>query len=1070
MRRISDILKGLTALTIAACIVFVVPAGLISVIGWPLPTTAPSVDLINTHITDGDVPDLFVIKSLAIIVWLSWAQLAIGLILETSAAIRGKAARRAPILPGIQLFAAKLVTWATLMLSALGPIRPVVALPLQPVSAAQPIQIQAPANHLNLADANLDSTPAPAENSATAAQQYLTSGGDSWWSLAEDLLGDGMRWHEIRDLNLDQRQPDGTVVTRATESVRSGWLLTVPADASLNDTDPRSEGEPPDVVDQVVTVEPGDHFWRLAENQLAAAWGRQPTDTEIAPYWSQVVEQNLDRLAPPHDPNLIYPNQTFVMPATPPNPDIDIDLNGADIPPPRTPAEVEPSVGDDARVPSPSSESEPSPSAEAAPLPPFADQAPPSRTAEQADRAPATPIVEDDASNDEIIKPLAITGGLALLGGVLLFALRGLRRIQAARRRPGTVIDPPDTDASELEERLRAIATDGEDVRYLTATNSYLSHQLEQHSDAETPSVIAARAGTFGVELLLDEPCEPVEGFILANRDKMSWRLHPDITARAMEADTIGDAHPFAPALLVAGSTDVGDLLIDFEQLGATAVAGDPEQVAAFLRGLLASAIAAPWATQCRLVAIGLGSLDSPDFDRVEQPDDPTECALKLGAEMTAVADHLDRSPYEGRVEHHDVYHPTIIVIGPGTEHAAIAQHLAPIADLAYTPLAVVSANPINTEYGIEIADRAATLEPFGLGFEPLEITTDELVNIEHLIANASDTQSAPPRVWVDEELTTEGPASPGEQDDQPIELDNESSIWREGDVSLAPSAINGNGSSKAQPSPSPEARGLIQEIVQARPIEVRILGRRPTVAGLEEEPSAKLEAIIAYLAFHEDVAAQRLREEFWPASKGRTAADTAIMRVRALLGQTDGGESRMPSARGSGSYSLHEDVGCDWTRVTLLVAAARDATAVDEAEFLDAACELIEGHVAADASPAHYSWLLRDPGTYTAIETTLVDAAHRRAELALEAGDLARANWAARKGLAVVDGQESLYRVRMRAAAVAGDTDAVNAVYREAQRAAESYGFDEEVQPETHALYESLTRQQGAKRVEPAD
>jgi hypothetical protein len=59
--------------------------------------------------------------------------------------------------------------------------------------------------------------------------------------------------------------------------------------------------------------------------------------------------------------------------------------------------------------------------------------------------------------------------------------------------------------------------------------------------------------------------------------------------------------------------------------------------------------------------------------------------------------------------------------------------------------------------------------------------------------------------------------------------------------------------------------------------------------------------------------------------------------------------------------------------------------------------------------------------------------------------------------GPTVVEGQESLHRMRMRAAAEAGDPDGVNAAFREAQRAAESYGFEEEVQPETQALYESL-------------
>ena len=60
---------------------------------------------------------------------------------------------------------------------------------------------------------------------------------------------------------------------------------------------------------------------------------------------------------------------------------------------------------------------------------------------------------------------------------------------------------------------------------------------------------------------------------------------------------------------------------------------------------------------------------------------------------------------------------------------------------------------------------------------------------------------------------------------------------------------------------------------------------------------------------------------------------------------------------------------------------------------------------------------------------------------------------------------------MRMRAAAEAGDTDGINAAFREAQRAAEFYGFDEEVQPETQSLYESLVgRTSSLDRGERAD
>jgi DNA-binding SARP family transcriptional activator len=1072
MRRIIDFFNGIAALGIALGLLIGVPLGLIVAVGWPLPTSTPSAELIGNHLADGDVPDLFIIKILAVIVWMTWAQLAVGLLVETAAVARGRVSRRAPILPAIQLLAAKLVTWATLMLSALAPLRPAIALPLHTLPAAQVTATLSLVPSLPTTGTTGESAVAGLsadENTAPpiAAEPYRTGPADSWWSIAENLLGDGMRWQDIRDLNIGRRMSDGTQISDRTEAVRPGWLLDVPANATPAHTDPTSATTPAHELGQTVTVEPGDHFWKLAEQQLADAWGRQPTDSEIAPYWTETVALNRPRLTPPHDPNLIYPGQQFVMPPTPRDPGIDIDLNGpeVDIAPP-APTRSEQTRPDEPADPTSTPahatvESTPSPER----------TSPGTEPSQVTPESPHDRIADDGAASlqdelEEIVRPAAAVGGVALLGGLLLFSLRRLRRIQAARRRPGTVIDPPDDDAAAFEHKMRAISTGGEDVRYLAATNCYLSHQLERHSGGDLPSVIAARAGSFGVEILLDDPCEPVDGFV-ANDDKTSWRLHPDITAEAMEAATDGDAHPYAPGLLVVGTTEAGDLLLEFEQLGATVIEGDPGDVEAFQRGLLASAVAAPWAGECRLVSIGI---DIPDAvgGRVEQPDDPAGWAQSLATEMQAVADHVDLSPYQGRVTHEDVYHPTIVVIGPGDQPSGVAHLLAPIANLAYAPLVVIAACPLNTEYRIPIAGGTATLEPFGVAFEPLAVAADELASVERLVVNAGDTQTGPPPEW-----TTEAEVATVDETDPANASEPEPAAISGATASADPpvvAIVEGNGSESAPAASSPAIRAEIDEIMAPRPVEVRLLGRRPTIEGLQEQSSAKLEAIIVYIAFHGEVVAQRLRDEFWSASKSRTAADTALMRVRSLLGHSADGASRIPSARGSGSYTVHEDVGCDWTRVKRLVAMARNATSADEAQLLDSVCELIEGHVAADASPDHYSWLLRDPSTYTEIETTLVDAAHRRAELALQAGDVDRANWAARKGLSVVDGQESLYRVSMQAAAEAGDTDGVRAAYREAQRAAESYGCEEEVQPETQSLYASLTHPRDVHKAEPRD
>ncbi len=67
-------------------------------------------------------------------------------------------------------------------------------------------------------------------------------------------------------------------------------------------------------------MRPGDHFWTVAERVLADAWGRQPTDIELLPYWRAVVETNRSRLADPANPDLLFPGQTLTVPPPPVRP------------------------------------------------------------------------------------------------------------------------------------------------------------------------------------------------------------------------------------------------------------------------------------------------------------------------------------------------------------------------------------------------------------------------------------------------------------------------------------------------------------------------------------------------------------------------------------------------------------------------------------------------------------------------------------------------------------------------------------------------------------------------------
>lgn len=68
-----------------------------------------------------------------------------------------------------------------------------------------------------------------------------------------------------------------------------------------------------DPADQEVVVRPGDHIWKLAEERMREVLGRTPDDSEVAPYWRKVIDENRSRLRSA-DPDLIFPGEEIVLP------------------------------------------------------------------------------------------------------------------------------------------------------------------------------------------------------------------------------------------------------------------------------------------------------------------------------------------------------------------------------------------------------------------------------------------------------------------------------------------------------------------------------------------------------------------------------------------------------------------------------------------------------------------------------------------------------------------------------------------------------------------------------------
>lgn len=77
---------------------------------------------------------------------------------------------------------------------------------------------------------------------------------------------------------------------------------------------------PPGPTEGGVTVRPGDSLWRIATDALTRAWGVEPADRQVDPYWRALVAANRHRLLDPANADLIRPGQRFDLPEVPTRP------------------------------------------------------------------------------------------------------------------------------------------------------------------------------------------------------------------------------------------------------------------------------------------------------------------------------------------------------------------------------------------------------------------------------------------------------------------------------------------------------------------------------------------------------------------------------------------------------------------------------------------------------------------------------------------------------------------------------------------------------------------------------
>jgi len=826
MRRLVRAVGALVALT---TLLIVVPVCLATFVGRPWPRPMPSFDTVWRAIRAGDINDTTVIKALAIVVWIAWARLALSVAIEVVARFGGHDAPRVGLLGSAQHWAAALVAAVTLVGIAPRPAvaagagggapRPIPAALLQPAglgdvrvpSHRQGEHEPVVSDHTNtVVPTDIAGRDEPAraidrigrssidEGAAPSTTLHVVRRSESFWSIAEDTLGDGSRWREIVALNSGHEVAPGVVFDGTANRLLPGWVLLVPDAAPHIEpiTDPPgptaySVAAAPDEVVRTVVVESGDTLSAIAAEQLG-----DPNQ------WRELWETNRGHEFNGRvfdDPNLIVTGWELIVPevftasATPPAP-------GEAIPP--VPAEVVPPVPVEAASP-PTDETLPPPTVEIAPLA-TVEVNPPTPEAESPDEpvlpAPTgepsgaydspgaglsppvlTPVVDvpamaEDPSPESL--PAADRSALPSMGGLgaaLLLAsgVIGAVGVRRRRRLRGAVIDArlaaPSATSIAVEHGLRRLG-DGERIARLDISLRAAARELLDVSPGA--AIIGALMSADGrLDLLLSGAARSAPAPWMNVTDHR-WRLPSSVPLSDL-AEAARQSNQPCPALAHLGRTPLdaledAEVFIDLEAVGLLAVDGPPAESAAIVRAIAAGISVSPMAEIAHIIITGFetplrGHPSTQSADSLDVALDLAAGAIGATAGLTAgsTSTFVLRARHQGG----EAWEPAIVlaVRSESTEaRSTIAD--ADLVDLAGTGgrgLAVVVDRPVNAaRWSIRPGTHHWCLQPLGLELTPIGLTETDVHRIDVLLDEADRPLQQPPDLDTTEVSVEEAPAA----------------------------------------------------------------------------------------------------------------------------------------------------------------------------------------------------------------------------------------------------------------------------------------------------------------------
>lgn len=256
-----------------------------------------------------------------------------------------------------------------------------------------------------------------------------------------------------------------------------------------------------------------------------------------------------------------------------------------------------------------------------------------------------------------------VLAGTAIGDAMMLWQLGRLRR-RGARRRDQV----PDPLEVSLEQTARM-----DSLRLIEAAMRHLRAVTVAQLKPK-PRVVCVRAGSYGFEVLLDEPVETPEGWQSASGGYV-LELPRGVTVEQLDA--VGHGPSLCPALVPVGDTAEGPLLLNLEETGCLAVSGHNDAAGSLLTSIVEVLGSSPLAGDIRIVTVGVGSPVGPGWERIHATtfDSPQlEHLLSTAvAPGQAVAGSVD-----------------VLVVGPGND--LLFQRAGQIATMPGSRLVLVGA------------------------------------------------------------------------------------------------------------------------------------------------------------------------------------------------------------------------------------------------------------------------------------------------------------------------------------------------------------------------------------------